>query len=321
MGTFATVIFSDLTGSTAVFEALGNQKATLAVTRLTQLMGDACVRHKGRVVKTLGDGVLAVFAHEADAVDAMVDLQRHHRDRTANWPAKLLMRIKIGMASGEIVQVDDDCYGEPVNLAARLCDLAGPGEIWATQGVVDPVNPVPGVQFRTLGAIGIRGLAGPREVFQIDWNAGNELEMVTQPAPLDAALGSPEESLSGRIELAWLDVKQVFRSASMPIHIGRLSDVEFAVNDPRVSRRHARIDWINNNFVFTDLSSYGTWVRFAGSANEVPLRRGECVLTGEGEISLGAPFSDFSAPTISFTLSEGGVALTHTVKPDRRLAS
>ena len=51
MGTFHTVIFADLTGSTGVFEALGNQKATLAVTRLTQLMGQACESHQGQVVK------------------------------------------------------------------------------------------------------------------------------------------------------------------------------------------------------------------------------------------------------------------------------
>ena len=53
MGTFHTVIFADLTGSTGVFEALGNQKATLAVTRLTQLMAQACESHHGDVVKTL----------------------------------------------------------------------------------------------------------------------------------------------------------------------------------------------------------------------------------------------------------------------------
>ena len=58
----ATVVFADLTGSTAFFEALGNEKATRAVTRLTQWISDVCEAHQGRVVKKLGDGVLAVFA-------------------------------------------------------------------------------------------------------------------------------------------------------------------------------------------------------------------------------------------------------------------
>ncbi len=118
----------------------------------------------------------------------------------------------------------------------------------------------------------------------------------------------------GLIRLSWLDVNAAFRSSDLPIHLGRLQDVEFAVNDPRVSRRHARIDWVDNNFVLTDLSSYGTWVRFPGGTSELALRRSECVLMEQGEISLGAPFSDFTAPTVSYTLSDGGVALAHQRK-------
>jgi adenylate cyclase len=315
MGTHATVIFSDLTGSTAVFEALGNQKATLAVTRLTQLMGHACELHKGRVVKTLGDGVLAVFTRESDAVDAMVDLMRQHRTRTAQWPPNLLMQIKVGMASGEIVLVDDDCYGEAVNLASRLCDLSSPGEVWATRAVVEPVQPSHGVRFRSLGSISIRGLSEPREVCQIDWDPVDATDMMTLPAPLGGFEARARvDPILGLIKLSWLDVNAAFRSSQMPIHLGRLSDVEFAVNDARVSRRHARIDWVDNNFVLTDLSSYGTWVRFSGGSSELALRRSECVLHGQGEISLGAPFTDFTAPTVSFTLSDGGVALAHQRK-------
>jgi predicted component of type VI protein secretion system len=75
------------------------------------------------------------------------------------------------------------------------------------------------------------------------------------------------------------------------------------VNDQRVSRIHAKIEWRNGTFVLVDASSYGTWVRFNGSETELPLRREECVLHGEGEIALGAPFSDFSVPTVSFRLN------------------
>ncbi len=314
MGTFATVIFSDLTGSTGVFEALGNEKATIAVTRLTQLMGEACESHRGRVIKTLGDGVLAVFDGEADAVEAMVDLQRLHHHRIASWPRKLLMHVKVGMASGEIVLVDDDCYGEAVNLASRLCDLAGPGEIWATQEVVAPLRPAAGVRFQALGPISIRGLADPRPVCQIGWNAGESTEFQTISAPL-GSLEPPGGNTLGRIELSWLNVSAAYQSSELPIHLGRLNDVEFGVNDPRVSRRHARIDWTSNNFVLTDLSSFGTWVRFDGAASELALRRGECVLHGHGDISLGAPFSDFTAPVVSFTLLDGSVTLAHRSQP------
>jgi len=313
MDSFYSVIFADLTGSTAVFEALGNERATFAVTRLTDLMAQVCELHHGRVVKTLGDGVLAVFERERDAVAAMVDLQREHRKRVAQWPPRLVMQIKVGMASGEIVLVDGDCYGEAVNLAARLCDLAAPGEIWATQAVGDAGAPGSGVRIRPLGPMSIRGLAEAREVCQIDWDGVDATDLLTLPATLED-LRPAMHPTSGQINLSWLDVSAAFGSSELPIHLGRLADAEFAVNDPRVSRRHARIDWVDSHFVLTDLSSYGTWVRFPGGSSEVALRRSACVLLEQGEISLGAPFTDFTAPTVTFTLSNGAVALKHQRK-------
>jgi len=309
MSTIQSVIFADLTGSTSAFEALGNERATQVVTRLTQLMGETCESHHGRVVKTLGDGVLALFERERDAVDAMVELQRTHRARIAQWPPHLRMQIKVGMANGEIVQVAGDCFGEPVNLAARLCDLAAPGEIWATQALGDAVGRSPGVRVRPLGPIPIRGLADARELCQIDWDSEDSTDLLTLPASLGDVL-PPAEPVPGRIELSWLDVSAVYQADQLPIHLGRQSDAEFGVNDPRVSRRHARIDWVDGHFVLTDLSSYGTWVRFPGGQADLALRRSACVLLERGEIALGAPFSDFTVPTVRFSLSEGSVTPT-----------
>jgi len=309
MSAIRTVIFADLTGSTGVFEALGNEKATLAVTRLTQLIAETCTLFNGRVVKTLGDGVLTVFSSEVDAVAAVVELQRAHQRRIANWPPSLLMHLKVGMASGPIVEIDGDCFGDAVNLASRLSDLAGPAEIWATRELIESLSPPAGVLFRDLELIGIRGLSEPRPLARVDWNAADEqASQLTMPASLSEISARRDPAL-GQIELAWLDIRSRFDSTRLPVHLGRLGDVDFAVNDPRVSRLHARIDWVNQHFVLTDLSSYGTWVRFAGSTSEVALRRSECVLPGQGEISLGAPFSDFTAPTVSFTISEGAVGL------------
>ena len=69
----STVVFADLTGSTGVFESLGNEKATQAITRLTAWIGDISVAHRGRVIKNLGDGVLAVFPNGHLALQAVID--------------------------------------------------------------------------------------------------------------------------------------------------------------------------------------------------------------------------------------------------------
>lgn len=302
MGATTTVVFADLTGSTGVFEALGNAKATETVTRLTNWIGQVCQSHGGRVVKTLGDGVLAVFPDGPSAVDAVVELQRNHQKRIVNWPPRLRMRLQVGVACGEIVEVDGDCYGDAVNVASRLSDLSGADQIWVTDTVIDQLPTGTNVRFRGLGAVSIRGKQEARVLFRIEWQEEVMSEFFTAPASLEQ-LPARGEAQSGQIELAWLDEHAKFRSAELPIHLGRVSDADFVVNDQRVSRIHAKIEWRNGTFVLVDASSYGTWVRFNGSETELPLRREECVLHGEGEIALGAPFSDFSVPTVSFRLN------------------
>lgn len=305
MSATTTVVFADLTGSTGVFEALGNERATKAITKLTQWIGEVSQVHGGRVVKTLGDGVLAVFPDGPRALDAVVEMQRVHQKRISTWPAALRMRLQVGAACGELVEVDGDCYGDAVNVASRLSDLSGAEQIWATDTVVDQVEvPGGGVRFRSLGPISIRGKAETRVVYRVEWHEEVHSELLTAPADLSMLTSRPVGAQVGRIDLSWLDQQKSFGSNQLPIHLGRTSEAEFVVGDQRVSRLHAGIEWRNNTFILTDLSSFGTWVRFTGSQTELALRRSECVLHGSGDIALGAPFDDFTVPTVSFTLIE-----------------
>ncbi|MBG9386952.1 adenylate/guanylate cyclase domain-containing protein [Caenimonas aquaedulcis] len=297
-----TVVFADLTGSTGVFEALGNSLATQAITTLTHWIGSVCIAHGGRVVKTLGDGVLAVFPDGSSAIHAVVELQRIHNQRLQEWPNNLRMRLQVGVASGEVIEVDGDCYGDAVNVASRLSDLSGADQIWATDTVISQVDdPGPGVRFLSLGAIQIRGKTEPRVVYRADWQEDSETVNLTAPAALEHL--QPAKKKEAAIEFCWLDQRATFASTQMPVHLGRVEEAEFVVNDQRVSRLHVRVDWKNGGFVLTDLSSYGTWVRFQGSLSEVALRRGECLLHADGELALGAPFHDFTVPTVAFKLS------------------
>jgi adenylate cyclase len=309
MGANSTVVFADLTGSTRVFEAMGNARATETVTRLTQWIGGVCEAHGGRVVKMLGDGVLAIFEAGDTATAAVLELQRNHQKRLQAWPVALRMDLQIGVASGDVVEVDGDCYGDAVNLASRLSDLAGPGQIWVTESVVEQLKEGE-VRHRNLGPITIRGKNETPIVHRIDWQ--DEMsEFLTMPATL-AQTSRALDSSFGQIELAWLDVRSLFSAADLPIHMGRVDEAQFVVNDPRVSRLHARIEARQGSCVLVDVSTYGTWVRFHGSAGvsgEIALRRDECVLHGSGEIGLGAPLSDFSAPTITFNTTGGNLLL------------
>ncbi|MFT3721258.1 adenylate/guanylate cyclase domain-containing protein [Pseudorhodoferax sp.] len=302
MGVQATVVFADLSDSTAFFEVLGNEKATAAITRLTQWIGAVCEAHHGRVVKMLGDGVLALFQDTLGAVDSVVQMQRGHHIRLEKWPASIRMGIKAGVARGDVVEVDGDCYGDAVNVAARLSDLAGGGEIWATESVVQAVDDAAGLRFRSLGSVTLRGKTEPLALYKVEWEEDVATDFLTQQAVLPHM---PAESPQGQIQLRHLDVSLRFHAHEMPVHLGRNEHAELVVNDPRVSRLHARIEHRNGSFVLVDLSSFGTWVRFAGSDSDVALRRDECQLHGAGEIALGVPLGDIGAPTVSFAISTG----------------
>ena len=295
-----TIVFADLTGSTGMFEALGNAKATQAITRLTEWLGKVCVARGGKVVKNLGDGVLMVFTHSTDAIDAASEMQRLHTERIKTWPDNLKMHLQIGMAQGEVIEQAGDFFGDAVNLASRLSDLSGPDQILASYAVINQLPADTLVRSRNLGAMEIRGRVENCMVHRIEWQSEVLSDFFTVPAGFGKSPASSSAPQVGSIALAWLDVEATFTSTELPIHLGRVVEAQFVVNDPRVSRLHARITWRAGKFYLEDVSSYGTWVKFSGSADVVALRRQECVLMVSGEIALGAPFEDFSVPTVSF---------------------
>ncbi len=296
-----TVVFADLTGSTGLFESLGNAKATQAITRLTQWIGKVCTAQNGHVVKCLGDGVLMVFKENASAVDAVVEMQRVHSERIKLWPDALKMRLQIGLARGDVVAQDGDFFGDAVNVASRLSDLSGPEQILGTDTVVESLPSGSTIRSRCLGAMEIRGRDEACTVYQVEWQSELLSEFFTVPASLTASPFSRPTRQLGAINLSWLDVQMSFKSTELPIYIGRVDDANFVVTDPRVSRRHAKITWHGGKFYVEDISSFGTWVRFEGAKDIVPLRRSDCVLLVMGELALGGPFEDFTVPTVRFS--------------------
>lgn len=297
-----TVVFADLTGSTGVFEKFGNVKAAQVITRLTQWIGQVCEKYKGHVVKSLGDGVLILFKESHEAVAAATELQKAHYERIRLWPVPLKMRLQIGMARGDVVEQDGDCYGDAVNVASRLSDLSGSEQILVSESVIRQLPDAFTVRSRCLGPMMIRGRTETCIVHRVEWQDEVLSEVFTMPASLMPSSFNKHEIHPAAIDLSWLDLNARFTAAEFPVYLGRDTDAQFVVQDPRVSRRHAVIEWRTGKFYLKDISSYGTWVRFSSGESIVPLRRQECVLLLNGEIALGASFEDFTVPTVSFSL-------------------
>jgi class 3 adenylate cyclase len=300
-----TVVFTDLHGSTAVFEALGNARATEVVTGYNSALSRTIEAHHGHVVKTLGDGLLAIFKLPQQGVDAAVAIQRQHLALLSEHSVDQRMPVRIGLSSGDIEWVNGDCYGDAVNVASRLCDLCGPGQIWANETTIRHANEIAGINFRSLGGIAVRGRTEPCSVYQVEWHPDSFTDAMTVLGNLDPEFWKNSHDALGReIVLNGTAQSLTLHAFDLPVSIGRVSSNRFVVSDPRVSRTHAQLCWKNGAVTLEDLSSYGTWVRFDGSpASDVLLRRSTSVLHGSGAIALGASFSDIDAPLVRFSVS------------------
>lgn len=302
MGVQTTVVFTDLHGSTAAFEGLGNALATQIVTEITLWIAQQCAQNGGHIIKTLGDGVMAVFPDPLRALEAVVLLQREHSRRVMPIPLTFHLSLRVGLARGEVEMQEGDCYGDAVNVAARLCSMCGPSQIWATDAALYSIDEPTGVRFRGLGSLRIRGRVEPCNVLQVEWFEDIGTEVLTMQNTLNSDSADSQRDVLGReIRLSWLGYSEIFHSFDMPIQIGRMRDTHFVVNDPRVSRIHARLEWRNGSIVFIDTSSYGSWVRFSNNS-PILLRREECILHGMGELALGSSFADENGAIVEFTV-------------------
>lgn len=309
----SVIIFADIAGSTRLYEVLGNERATQAVTSVVQWLAQFITDEGGRVVKTLGDGVLACFSGPTEqAVRACTLLMRRHQQHLQEWPPEMRLEVRVGIAAGDIVEVDGDCYGDAVNLAARLCDRAKPGEIWMTVHTVEALERetqatglVDG-RFVRLGSLAIRGKSEPIVVYGLEWRQDEDPGAQTILSNLPSTLGDVPMDMGGnlRLHMQWAGTHHIYQAPDMPLLLGRAPLSQVFIHDPRVSREHARIHWSGSAFVLTDVSRFGTWVRFEGG-EPVLLRRDSCLLHGSGQMALGVAFTDATAPLLAFQICEG----------------
>ena len=298
-----TVLFADLRGSTSLYETAGNAAAAQMVTSRVAALADAVALCGGRVVKTLGDGLMAVFdtpAQGVQAADAMhQDGPPHVSEDThpALVPvAAVRLKLQVAMATGEVVVQGGDCFGDAVNVAARLLTHAGDDETLVTAAVLAGLGAVDAARFRSLDLVALRGRAEPVHVHLLEdaWRAAGSPALTTFSEFHGAVL--PPQG----IRLCWLDVDMFYTVEQLPLVLGRGADADCKVEDARVSRQHARIDAGGGSFQLVDLSYNGTYVRFDNDGEVLSLRRGACTLHGSGIIALGAATIDSQSPCLRF---------------------
>ena len=163
-----------------------------------ELVDPKITEHRGRIVKTTGDGMLVEFVSVVDAVRCAVDIQRGMAERNAGIPSDERIEFRIGINVGDIIFDGDDIFGDGVNVAARLEALADPGGIMVSGVVHDQVRDKLSFGFEDLGEQAVKNIVRPVGVHRV------QLAEQVAPGKSATAAGKTERTASDRPSLAVL---------------------------------------------------------------------------------------------------------------------
>lgn len=288
------VLFADVSDSTRLYEALGDTAAFGNVREVIGLLKSVTEAFGGRVVKTIGDGLMCAFPDADAAANAAGEMQRQIVQRPPNQSGKVLT-IRVGFHFGPVIQDGEDVFGDSVNVAARMAGVALAGQAITTSDTVAVLSPQLRDSVRRLDALPVKGKAEEIEVHELLWQSSSERTRTVIPgrtAPPTVPTGGP------RIKLTHQGTELTFKET---IYFGREAAGNHVVmSDPMTSRRHAKIELRGGKFVLIDQSANGTFVTL-GSNAEMRLRREETILYGSGVIAFGHSASNPGAETVQFS--------------------
>jgi len=188
-----TIMFTDMEGSTTLTQRLGDARAQEVLRTHNGIVRDALKAHSGSETKHTGDGIMASFPAASKALECAVVIQRTFEERNRSLSARPEpvegraedmaahgstgspraasdepIRVRIGLNAGEPVAEDEDLFGTAVQLAARICAHAEPGQILASN-VVRELAAGKGVMFSDRGEVTLRGFEEPVRLYEVRW--------------------------------------------------------------------------------------------------------------------------------------------------------
>jgi len=274
-----TVLFADVSGSTRLYETAGDAAALEAISRCLEAARVATEACGGRVVKTMGDEVMAIFPGPDAAANAAAEIQA--RIEALPEIAGTKLGVRIGFHHGPVLQRDDDIFGDTVNLAARLVAQAKKGEIILSTDTAGRLGAVFRTMVRELHAITVKGKAEEIGLAELVWKRDAD-------ATVFAAVRNRGRVPRGALRLKYRGSEVARRRDSDSINMGRDPANGLVVQDEMASRQHCTIERRQDLFVLRDHSTNGTYVTVEGDA-EMVLRRTEVNLRKRGWISFGQP--------------------------------
>ena len=266
----ACVLLADISGSTGLYEAVGDREAQRVVggelARLHTVMSD----HGGVCIRQKGDDVLGYFAAPGPAFRAVCAMLAGPTDHA--------LRIHAGLHYGQIVLADGDIFGEAVNLTARLAALANAGEALLSRSLFDQLPSEQRACLQPLDRLRLKGIRTPIEVYAfVDDDPALQTKVFARPGH-----GEPRVA---EVAVVLTHGRHAHRCGdAQSLVIGRSDDCGIVLPRPWVSRRHAVVTVTGGKILLEDRSSSGTYVAIDGS-HELFLRRETIMLASHGLIS------------------------------------
>lgn len=277
------VMFADVSGSSALYKLVGNEKAKAIIDETIYFMVTLTAEHQGTVVKTIGDEIMARFDDCTQACAAASAIQH----RCEKDPQLGGLPVRIGIAYGPTLLTEDDVFGDTVNDAACVTHIARAGQVVLTQSVVNNLQGELLEKCQMFDQINTKGDTGETTIFRLLWETSAHREraatMVIQSHDLALYIEKFQLKLVvGEREICLLPDQTPFR-------IGRdLDKNHLHIDNHFTSRDHCHIEFRRGKYVLVDHSTNGTHVCGAEQA-PIYLRREELPLQGSGSIGTGQP--------------------------------
>lgn len=274
----ATVLFADVSGSTKLYETAGDAAALQGISGCLAAARKATEAAGGRVVKTIGDEIMAVFPRPDAAAVAAAEMQG--KIDALPEVAGTKLGVRIGFHHGPVLQQEGDLFGDTVNLASRLTEQAKKFEIITSAETAAQLGPIFRRQVRTLHSIPLKGKSDEVAIAELIWRMDDNATVFAGSHKMRA--------LSGALRLKYKGREVVRRRDDDTIMLGREVSNGLLIEDPKASRQHCTIERRQDKFVLKDHSTNGTYVTLE-DGTEVLLQREELTLRKHGWIACGQP--------------------------------